>query len=81
MAWVTAIEKGKEVEKMKLHGAALMLFAAALVCALMSRPTEAKDEKMTIVALGDSLTAGFGLPDNASFRPSSRWRSRRKART
>jgi acyl-CoA thioesterase-1 len=67
MAWVTAIEKGKEVEKMKLHGAALMLFAAALVCALMSRPTEAKDEKMTIVAFGDSLTAGLGLPDNASF--------------
>jgi len=67
MAWVTAIEKGKEVEKMKLHVAALMLFAAALVCALMSRPTEAKDEKMTIVAFGDSLTAGLGLPDNASF--------------
>ena len=67
MAWVAAIEKGKEVEKMKLHGAALMLFAAALVCALMSRPTEAKDEKMTIVAFGDSLTAGLGLPDNASF--------------
>ena len=22
---------------------------------------------MTIVAFGDSLTAGFGLPDNASF--------------
>ena len=56
MAWVTAIEKGKEVEKMKLHGAALMLFAAALVCALMSRPTEAKDETMTIVAFGDSIT-------------------------
>ena len=52
---------------MKLQGAALMLFAAALVCALMARPAQAKDEKMTIVAFGDSLTAGLGLPDNASF--------------
>jgi acyl-CoA thioesterase I len=67
MAWVAAIEKGKEVEKMKLHVAALMLVAAALLCALVPRPTEAKDETMTIVAFGDSLTAGFGLPDKASF--------------
>jgi acyl-CoA thioesterase-1 len=67
MARVAAIEKGKEVEKMKLHVAVLMLFAAALLCALVPRPTEAKDETTTIVAFGDSLTAGFGLPDNASF--------------
>lgn len=52
---------------MKLHVAVLMLFAAALLCALVPRPTEAKDETTTIVAFGDSLTAGFGLPDNASF--------------
>ena len=41
---------------------ALTLFAAALVCALVPRPTEAKDEKMTIVAFGDSLTAGLRAP-------------------
>jgi acyl-CoA thioesterase-1 len=67
MAWVAAIEKGKEVEKMKLRIVALTLFAAALLCAFMPRPTEAKDEKLTIVAFGDSQTAGLGLPENESF--------------
>ena len=57
MAWVTAIEKGKEVEKMKLRVVALTLFAAAFLCAFLPRPTVAKDEKVTIVAFGDSLTA------------------------
>ena len=67
MARVAAIEKGKEVEKMKLRVVGLTLFAAALLCAVLLRPAGAKDEKMTIVAFGDSLTAGLGLPENESF--------------
>jgi acyl-CoA thioesterase-1 len=67
MARAAAIEKGKEVEKMKLRVAGLTLLAAALLCAFMSHVTEAKDGKITIVAFGDSLTAGLGLPENETF--------------
>jgi acyl-CoA thioesterase-1 len=67
MARVTAIEKGKEVEKMKRHVAALVLVAAALPSLFMLRASEAKDEKMVIVAFGDSLTAGLGLSESESF--------------
>jgi acyl-CoA thioesterase-1 len=52
---------------MKLGVAALALFAAVLLCAGGPRQSEAKNEKVTIVAFGDSLTAGLGLPDNESF--------------
>src|SRR5215470_13091576 len=67
MARVTAIEKGKEVQIMKSGVVARMLFAAALLCAVLSHPCEAKDEKTVIVAFGDSLTAGLGLPESESF--------------
>jgi acyl-CoA thioesterase-1 len=67
MARVAAIEKGKEVEKMKLGVVARMLFAAAIFCAFLSHPCAAKDEKTVIVAFGDSLTAGLGLPESDSF--------------
>jgi acyl-CoA thioesterase-1 len=67
MTRVAAIEKGKEVKKMKRHVAAHILVAAALLSLLMLRVSEAKDEKMVIVALGDSLTAGLGLSERESF--------------
>jgi acyl-CoA thioesterase-1 len=67
MTRVAAIEKGKEVEKMKCHVATRTLVAAALLSLLMLRTSEAKDEKMVIVAFGDSLTAGLGLSESESF--------------
>jgi acyl-CoA thioesterase-1 len=67
MARVAAIEKGKEVEKMKRHFAAHILFAATLLSLCVLRASEAKDEKMVIVAFGDSLTAGLGLSERESF--------------
>lgn len=44
---------------------AALLIALAFVQA--SAPAAAADRPVKIVALGDSLTAGFGLPTNASF--------------
>jgi acyl-CoA thioesterase-1 len=43
--------------------------AAALVCAavLWAGPAAAADKPLNIVALGDSLTAGYGLPNQDSF--------------
>ncbi len=38
-----------------------------MVLAVPVRPARAADQAMQIVALGDSLTAGFGLPAQASF--------------
>ncbi len=52
---------------MKRRAAALTLLAAAIFCAFTSQLAEAKDGKITIVALGDSLTAGLGLPNDDSF--------------
>jgi len=43
------------------------LLVAILLCVVMLPKSEAKDEEMVIVALGDSLTAGFGLKQNESF--------------
>jgi len=67
MACEAAIEKGKEVEKMKLAVVALSMLAATILWALAAQGTETKDSHMTIVAFGDSLTAGYGLVDNQSF--------------
>ena len=51
---------------MKRHIAQLVLVAAALV--MLGLPATAADPHETvIVALGDSLTAGYGLPRNQSF--------------
>ncbi len=67
MARAADIEKGKEVEKMKRLGAAFVLFAAALLCALAPGAGAAKEGKPVIVAFGDSLIAGLGLPESESF--------------
>jgi acyl-CoA thioesterase-1 len=45
--------------------AVLLLIALAFV--LVPAPAGAADRPVKIVALGDSLTAGFGLPTNVSF--------------
>jgi len=52
---------------MKLRVAHVAVLAAAFLCAVMLPKSEAKEQEMVIVALGDSLTAGFGLPESESF--------------
>jgi acyl-CoA thioesterase I len=66
MARRSAIEKGKEVEKMKRVAALLVMLAAGLVLAPVHR-IEASPGVPVIVALGDSLTAGLGLPQDQAF--------------
>jgi acyl-CoA thioesterase-1 len=63
----SAIEKANEVEKMKLRRCCVALLVAALLCVVALAKSEAKEQEMVIVALGDSLTAGFGLPESESF--------------
>jgi len=43
------------------------LLAAALIFAFASRASAADGQETVIVALGDSLTAGYGLPQDQSF--------------
>jgi acyl-CoA thioesterase-1 len=64
---VAAIEKGKQVEKMKLHVARMGLLAAALLFSIGFQTARSEPGEAVIVALGDSLTAGYGLPQNQSF--------------
>jgi acyl-CoA thioesterase I len=52
---------------MKLAVRPITLLAAALLCAVMVPRSQAEEREMVIVALGDSLTAGYGLPQNESF--------------
>jgi acyl-CoA thioesterase-1 len=66
MAWGSAIEKGKEVEKMKRAVSLILMLAACLVLVPLHR-IEAEPLVPVIVAFGDSLTAGLGLPQDASF--------------
>jgi acyl-CoA thioesterase-1 len=79
MAWRRAIKKGKEVEKMirwrrasfgcdlrRIAGTAALAAALAMGAgALHGIAAETRDP--VIVALGDSLTAGFGLSEDESF--------------
>jgi acyl-CoA thioesterase-1 len=62
---VAALKNVKQVEKMKLRIARLGLLAAALFFA--SDFSRAGPSATVIVALGDSLTAGYGLPQDQSF--------------
>ena len=64
---VTALENVKQVEKMKLRIARLGLLAAALLLAFEVHVSWAEPSETVIVALGDSLTAGYGLPQDQSF--------------
>jgi acyl-CoA thioesterase I len=60
----SAIEKGKEVEKMKRVAALFLMLT--LVLAPLHR-IAASPGTPVIVALGDSLTAGLGLPQDQAF--------------
>jgi len=65
---VAALKKVKQVEKMKLCIARLSFLAAALILALPCHGLRAAEpDETVIVALGDSLTAGYGLPQDQSF--------------
>ncbi len=65
MARGSAIEKGKEVEKMK-RTSIIAILAASLVLAPVHR-IEVEPRAPIIVAFGDSLTAGLGLPQDQAF--------------
>jgi len=67
MAWGSAIEKGKEVEKMKPGVTRLLSIAASLLVFWAMGPTEAETRMPIVVAFGDSLTAGYGLPQAETF--------------
>jgi acyl-CoA thioesterase-1 len=67
MARRSAIEKGKEVEKMKRSAFAFITIGLALLAVALLPKVEAEPRGTTIVALGDSLTAGFGLPQSDTF--------------
>jgi acyl-CoA thioesterase-1 len=58
--------EGKEVEKMKRAVSLIAMLAACLVLAPLHR-IEAEPRPPVIVAFGDSLTAGLGLPQNEAF--------------
>jgi acyl-CoA thioesterase I len=64
MARGPAIEKDKEVEKMK-RTASLLIMLAGLLAPL--RAIAADTQAPVIIAFGDSLTAGLGLPQEQSF--------------
>jgi acyl-CoA thioesterase-1 len=64
MARGPAIEKDKEVEKMK-RTASLLIMLAGLLAPL--RAIAAETQAPVIIALGDSLTAGLGLPQDQAF--------------
>jgi acyl-CoA thioesterase-1 len=67
MARQRGIEKDKEVEKMKLGIAGLVTFAAGFLTVALTAGAMATARTPVIVVLGDSLAAGFGLPQDESF--------------
>ena len=68
MAWQAVIKKSKEVQKMKRGAVATAVVAAVMLLAASGLPTiQAAAATPVIVAFGDSLTAGLGLPEKDSF--------------
>ena len=68
MARQDVIKKGKEVQKMKRGALATAVVAAGMLLAASGLPTiQAAAATPVIVAFGDSLTAGLGLPEKDSF--------------
>jgi acyl-CoA thioesterase-1 len=67
MARGSAIEKGKEVEKMKRGAVVLIVALIGSLAVLPLHRIAASPNAPVIVALGDSLTAGLGLPQDQSF--------------
>lgn len=66
MARGPALEKGKQVEKMKRRAFLLAILVASLPLAPLHR-IAAEPRAPVIVAFGDSLTAGLGLPQDQAF--------------
>ena len=52
---------------MKRRAGIVALLVATLFCAVTLPKSEAEEQERVIVALGDSLTAGYGLPQSESF--------------
>jgi acyl-CoA thioesterase I len=52
---------------MKRRVSLMALVVAILLCAVALPKSEARERETVIVALGDSLTAGLGLPQSESF--------------
>jgi acyl-CoA thioesterase I len=67
MAREVPIEKGKEVEKMKLRARMTALLAALLLLALTLPKSQAGPGQTVLVAFGDSLTSGLGLAQDQAF--------------
>ena len=57
----------------------LAALLVAIACLLAPALTRAADRPVKIVALGDSLTAGYGLPVDAAFPAKLAARCRRRA--
>lgn len=68
MARQRVIKKSKEVQKMKRGALATAVVAAGMLLAASGPPAgQAAAAAPVIVAFGDSLTAGLGLPEKDSF--------------
>jgi acyl-CoA thioesterase-1 len=68
MARQAVIKKSKEVQKMKRRALATAVVAAGMLLAASGPPAgQAAAATPVIVAIGDSLTAGLGLPEKDSF--------------
>jgi acyl-CoA thioesterase-1 len=68
MARQRVIKKSKEVQKMKRGALATAVVAAGILLAASGLPaSQAAAATPVIVAFGDSLTAGLGLPEKDSF--------------
>src|SRR4029078_602128 len=64
---VRQLRRTNEVEKMKRRAGVVALLVATFFCAVTLPKSEAEEQEMVIVAVGDSLTAGYGLPQSESF--------------
>jgi acyl-CoA thioesterase-1 len=67
MAWRCEIKKGKEVQKMMRGALGMVAIAMGVLLAASLHAPRAEASAPVIVALGDSLTAGFGLQNSDSF--------------
>ena len=68
MARQVVIKKSKEVQKMKRGALATAVVAAGMLLAASGlSANQAAERERVIVAFGDSLTAGLGLPEKDSF--------------
>jgi acyl-CoA thioesterase I len=67
MARRRVIKKGKEVQKMKRGVLCTVAIAAGILLVASGLQANQAAAEPVIVAFGDSLTAGLGLPENEAF--------------